>query len=131
MNPTRSSISRNLRQLCALEMPGSPLRGRFSRGELQRLIEPLRASLPVSVLGHHDRMLARGRASIAAVRDGVCSACHLRLPGAHLASLKHSQDIELCDNCGAFIYLAAPAPAPQPAPAPAGRRKAAKPVARA
>jgi predicted nucleic acid-binding Zn-ribbon protein len=50
-------------------------------------------------------MLQRGKRSIVPVHGGVCSACHLRLPIGHLTRLQSSQDLEVCDNCGTFIYF--------------------------
>lgn len=100
-------ITASLWRLQSLERGTGPLSGALSPLERKFEIERLRRILPASILGHHDRMLQRGKASIAAVRDGVCSACHLRLPKGHLARLRSARDLEVCDNCGTFICLPA------------------------
>ena len=75
--------------------------------EIQARIDTLRTPLPTSILGHHDRSKARGRLTIAAVRHGVCGACHLGLPRARLFELiAKPTELNVCDNCGVFIYLA-------------------------
>ena len=69
-------------------------------------IESLRAPLPTAILGHYDRCKARGKLSIAPVRNGVCGACHLSIPSGRLADLFRKQgELNVCDNCGVFIYL--------------------------
>jgi predicted nucleic acid-binding Zn-ribbon protein len=73
--------------------------------EKRHEIARLRSIIPASILGHHDRMLQRGKRSIVPAVNGICSACHLRLPSGHAARLQGSQDLEVCDNCGAFIYF--------------------------
>jgi len=56
------------------------------------------------LLGHHDRMIARGRPSLTLVRNGVRGACHLHLPrGHHRAMSGLQRDLDLCDHCGVFL----------------------------
>jgi len=83
------------------------------------VIESLRAEISPSVLAHHDRLRARGRKSVAEVRNGVCSGCHVGLSIGTVAAVKHQSSLLKCENCGRFIFLAgdglAAAPAPEPA----------------
>ena len=113
---TPAKVTSSLRRLQALETVSGPLAAALTVRERQLEIDRLRRLLPAAILGHHDRMLQRGKRSIVPVRDGICSACHLRLPIGHLARLQSSQDLEVCDHCGTFLYLA-----PTPEPAGAGR----------
>jgi len=91
----------------------------------------LRAKIPAQVLGHYDRLVARGKKGVALVRDQVCTGCHMRLPIGVITTLMHARDIQLCDSCGRYLYLApaAPAPAPEPevAPKPKPARRGRKP----
>lgn len=64
----------------------------------------LRAVVPTSILGHFDRMVAQRRPGIAPVRNGVCGGCHLRIPRAHIAGIRGSHELDVCDQCGTFIY---------------------------
>jgi predicted nucleic acid-binding Zn-ribbon protein len=68
-------------------------------------IEELRSKIPPQILGHYDRLRARGKKGLAAVVNQVCTGCHMRLPLAVIMVLKHEQDIQLCDTCGRYLCL--------------------------
>jgi len=81
-------------------------------------IAEMRASVPAPVLAHFDRLVALDRKGIAEVRNGVCGSCHLRLPASMTAGGSPHDDLELCENCGAYLMFPAPeetAVAPSPA----------------
>ena len=71
----------------------------------------LRTKIPFQILGHYDRLVARGKKGITTVRDQVCTGCHMRVPIGGVMALKHGDDIQLCENCGRYLYLAPAAPA--------------------
>ena len=74
--------------------------------EMRDKIQSLRAPLPTSILGHYDGRKARGKLAIAPVRGGVCGACHLSIPSGRLSDLRRKPgELNLCDNCGVFIFL--------------------------
>jgi len=91
----------------------------------------LRAQIPAQILGHYDRLVARGKKGVAAVRGQVCSGCHMQVPLGVVMTLRHAQDIQLCENCGRYLYLpaddesgsAAPAAVSKPARKPRKPRK--------
>jgi len=87
-------------------------------------IAALRAKIPSQILGHYDRLVARGKKGLAAVRDQVCTGCHMRLPIGVVTTLMHDADIQLCDSCGRYLYL--PEPAQAEVPGPAAKPKPAK-----
>lgn len=68
-------------------------------------IAALRAKIPAQILAHYDRLAARGKKGIAMVRGQVCSGCHMRLPIGTIMTLKHDQDIQLCESCGRYLCL--------------------------
>jgi hypothetical protein len=68
------------------------------------LIESLRANLPTGVLILHDQMHAKGKRSVAEVRHGVCSGCHLMLGVGNVAAIR-AKDLRRCGNCGRYVYL--------------------------
>jgi predicted nucleic acid-binding Zn-ribbon protein len=75
--------------------------------KMQGKIEALRSPLPTSILSHYDKRKARGKLAVAPVHRGVCGACHLSIPSGHLSDLRRNpHELNVCDNCGAFIYLA-------------------------
>jgi hypothetical protein len=83
---------------------------------IEPVVAELRAKIPPQILGHYDRLIARGKKGLAVVRDQVCTGCHMRLPIGVVATLMHDKDIQLCDNCGRYLYLAEAAPAEEPKP---------------
>ena len=103
---TPARVTNSLKRLCDFERGTEPLASALTISEKHFEIARLRSTIPTFILGHHDRMIQRGKRSIVSVVGGICSACHLRLPIGHLARLQSSQDLEVCDNCGTFIYLA-------------------------
>jgi predicted nucleic acid-binding Zn-ribbon protein len=75
--------------------------------ECKKKMNLLRAPLPTSILVHYDKRVAQGKLGIAAVSRGVCGACYLGLPSGRLSDLRRNpQELNVCDHCGAFIYLA-------------------------
>jgi hypothetical protein len=103
-------------------------------------ITTLRAKIPEPILAHYDRMRARGKLAVAIIRNKVCTGCHMTVPIGVMAVLLRGDDIQLCGNCGRYLYLPSE---PEPAPAaakpaepkrkatPIKRRKKAEPMAAA
>ena len=69
-------------------------------------IAELRGKIPSQILGHYDRLVAHGKKGLAAVRGQVCTGCHMSLPIGVVATLMRGDDIQLCDSCGRYLYLA-------------------------
>jgi uncharacterized protein len=80
----------------------------------EALMESLRANMPLAVLSHHDRLRSRGRQSIAKIRHGVCSGCHMSLPTGMQAELQRQTTLLKCETCGRFIFPAEESVAPEP-----------------
>jgi len=101
------NIIENLLELVRLDMQLRKTGKKTAeRRHVEDAINSARAKLPEPILGHFDRQKSRGKLGIAAVRGGVCGACHLKVPLGHVAELRHKQDdLALCDNCGTYIYL--------------------------
>jgi hypothetical protein len=68
-------------------------------------MEAIRKTIPSVVLTHYDRLLAHGKKGVAIVRNGVCTECHLRVATGPLAGLAHVNDIQVCGNCGRYLFL--------------------------
>lgn len=113
---TPAQVTDSLKRLSDLERAAS------NKSKNLEEINRLRSILPAFILAHHDRKIQQGKPSIAPVINGVCSACHLRLPSGHLAGLQTSQDLEVCDNCGTFIFLEASPVPNKPVPSKAAKR---------
>ena len=69
-------------------------------------INVLRGLIPTSMLRHYDHYKSRGKRSVAPITRGVCGSCHLAFPLGVLANLRRtSETLNVCINCGAFVYL--------------------------
>jgi predicted nucleic acid-binding Zn-ribbon protein len=86
----------------------------------------IRALIPAQILGHFDRLVARGKKGVAMVRNQVCTGCHMKLPIGTINTLMQGTDIQLCDTCGRYLCLAEPA-ATQPTEPPTAAKPARKP----
>jgi predicted nucleic acid-binding Zn-ribbon protein len=107
MNDYVADMRRRLVQLNRLEdQMGASKRRREQSLDDEVLIESLRANLSPNVLLHHDRLRTRGRRSVAEIRHGVCSGCHMALPIGTQAKVKLQTALLKCENCGRFIFLA-------------------------
>ena len=92
-------LLQNLIQLQSLEFGGD------DKGNQEAALAELRAKIPSQILGHYDRLVARGKKGVAAVRGQVCSGCHMQVPLGVVMTLKRGDDIQLCESCGRYLYL--------------------------
>jgi len=67
--------------------------------------EELRGRIPQPIIGHYERLRARGKKGVAVVRNQVCSGCHMRVPIGQINVLMRGEDIQLCESCGRYLYL--------------------------
>jgi hypothetical protein len=79
-------------------------------------IAELRGKIPPQILGHYDRLVAQGKKGVTAIRGEVCASCHIRVPIGAITTLRRGEDIQLCENCGRYLYLPDTAEAATPAP---------------
>lgn len=110
------SIMQNLLKLQAIEFSET------KNAKDEAALGELRSRVPAQILGHYDRLVARGKKGVAAVRHQTCAACHMNIPLGAILTLTRGDDIVLCENCGRYLYLDAAA---QPAPA-AGKKPSRK-----
>lgn len=90
----------------------------------RREAETLRQQVPAPILGHYDRLVARGKKAVAMVRHEVCTGCQMRLPSGVYAKLLRDDDLCVCDNCARYLMLAPQPPPAEAAASPAGRKRA-------
>jgi predicted nucleic acid-binding Zn-ribbon protein len=95
-----NELLQNLIKLQSLEF------GEVKDKNTEASMAELRAQIPSQILGHYDRLVVRGKKGVAMVRDQVCTGCHMRLPIGAIMTLMHEQDIQLCESCGRYLYLA-------------------------
>lgn len=104
-----------------------------SAPEYLQALTRLQQNVPGPVLAHYLRLVERGSKGVAPVRKGVCSSCHMRIPSGHEGALRRTDDLVLCETCGAYLFIPPEElrPAVTPAKPKAVRRKKgmAQPVA--
>jgi predicted nucleic acid-binding Zn-ribbon protein len=110
-----ADLRQQLEQLNQLEDDRTQAR-RTGRSALnsEALMESLRANMPLGVLSHHDRLRSRGRQSLAEIRHGVCSGCHMTLPTGLQAEVQRQTSLLRCATCGRFIFPSGEADEPAP-----------------
>ena len=118
-----NEIIKSLLQLQSLEFNGQPAPAQAKQ------IAALRAKVPPPILAHYDRLVARGKKGVALVRNQVCTACHINVPRGVVLTLMHNTDIQLCESCGRYLYLAEPVATPEPVAAKKVSKPARKPKA--
>ena len=100
-----NSVLQNLLKLQALEF------GEATSKSLDAQGAELRGTIPQPIIGHYDRLRARGKKGVAVVRNQVCTGCHMHVPIGQITVLMRGEDIQLCENCGRYLYLPDPAEA--------------------
>ena len=75
-------------------------------------IAELRRTIPPPILDHYDRMRVRGKKGLAVVINQVCTGCHMHVPLGVVMTLRHGDDVQLCENCGRYLCLPEEAEAP-------------------
>ena len=88
----------------------------------------LRTQIPQPFLGHYDRLRARDKKGLAAVRNQVCTGCHMHQPIGKITIIMRGEDVQLCDSCGRYLYLPPEESQPAAAELVAGAAPAAKPA---
>jgi len=115
-----NNVLQNLFKLQALEFSEAAAK------DIEAQVAELRGTIPQPILGHYDRLRARGKKGIAMLRNQVCTGCHMHVPIGQITMLMRGEDIQLCESCGRYLCL------PDPAEAEAVTKvEAAKPVAKA
>jgi predicted nucleic acid-binding Zn-ribbon protein len=71
----------------------------------------LRGQIPEPIIGHYERLRIRGKKGVAVVRNQVCTGCHMHVPIGQITVLMREEDVQLCENCGRYLYLPDPAEA--------------------
>lgn len=80
--------------------------------------DQLRSQVPPQILGHYDRLRARGKKGLALVRDNkVCAECHMGVPIGTVITIMKGEDIQLCGNCGRYLFVIDRPVEPTPPPA--------------
>ncbi len=96
-------LLQTLRELQDLELEQKKSK-KFPADKVARIAE-LRAIVPEVVLGHHDRLLMKGKKSVVPVHNTVCGGCFLALPTGEKEKIALYKDIHICQSCGRYLYV--------------------------
>jgi len=120
-----NDVISNLLKLQAIEF------GEVKGKDVEAQAGELRSKIPLPILGHYDRLRARNKKGVALVRNQVCTSCHMHVPIGQITVIMRGEDIQLCETCGRYLYLAEASgePAAEVAPEKA-EEKPAKPAAK-
>jgi predicted nucleic acid-binding Zn-ribbon protein len=99
MHDCMNELLQNLIKLQAIEFEET------TEKNVGATIAELRVKIPAQILGHYDRLIARGKKGVAAIRGENCASCHIRVPIGAIMTLKRGEDIQLCENCGRYLFL--------------------------
>jgi predicted nucleic acid-binding Zn-ribbon protein len=104
--PMKGVVHEIVRHLLELHRSEERLTARDpdERANAHALVESLRVAIPKAVLIVHDQARTRGKRSVAEVRHGVCSGCHLALGVGNVAALR-AGELRRCGNCGRYVYV--------------------------
>jgi predicted nucleic acid-binding Zn-ribbon protein len=100
-----NNILQNLLKLQALDFGETKVKNAEAQGA------ELRGTIPPPIMSHYDRLRARGKKGVALVRNQVCTGCHMHVPIGQITMLMRGEDVQLCENCGRYLYLPDPAEA--------------------
>lgn len=91
-------------------------------------LKQLRAGIPAQMLSHADRMFSRDKKAVAIIEHSVCTACRMGLPTGTVLKVRQGADIQICGNCGRYLYLPPELPPAlvEEAPVKAKRKRAAR-----
>jgi predicted nucleic acid-binding Zn-ribbon protein len=104
-----NAVIQNVLKLQELEF------GEVTGESVESQIAELRGKIPQPILGHYDRLRVRDKKGVAAVRNNVCTGCHMRVPIGQVTVLMRGEDIQVCETCGRYLYMAEPDPVPEAA----------------
>ena len=118
IHPPMKNIIENLLALQTFELSGT------TGGKTEKQRAELRAKIPAPILGHYDRLRARGKKGVTVIRNQVCSGCHVGVPRNTVLTLMQGADIQLCESCGCYLCLPEQVNPAIPAKPPVKTRKA-------
>jgi predicted nucleic acid-binding Zn-ribbon protein len=95
-----NDVIQNLLKLQAIEF------GEVTGKNVESQATQLRAQIPAPILGHYDRLRARDKKGVALIRNQVCTACHMHVPIGQITVIMRGEDVQLCESCGRYLYLA-------------------------
>ena len=92
-------IIENLLKLQTIQFDGKP------GADTEKQLAELRSHVPGQIIGHYDRLVARGKKGVAVIKGQTCGVCHVQVPRNTVLTLMNGTDIQICENCGRYLCL--------------------------
>ena len=93
------NLIENLLKLQTIEFGGA------AQAQSEKPRSELRATIPLPIISHYDRLMARGKKGVAVIKGQTCGECHVQVPRNTVLILMNGTDIQLCGNCGRYLCL--------------------------
>jgi len=88
-----------------LKLQEAQIRAELKPGEENSTTRKWRKEIPKPIQGHFDRLRARGKKGVSIIRNGTCNGCYMKVALGVMVTLRNGADIQLCGNCGRYLYL--------------------------
>ncbi len=88
-----------------LKLQEAQIRAELKPGEENSTTRKWRKEIPKPIQGHFDRLRARGKKGVAVIRNGTCNGCYMKVALGVMVTLRNGADIQLCGNCGRYLFL--------------------------
>lgn len=87
--------------------------GKASSPANKEAVAALRAKVPANIMGHYDRLVAKGKKGCAGVvvKNRICLECRVSIPIGTIITVMKGSDIQLCGSCGRYLYIVEEKPA--------------------
>lgn len=72
--------------------------------KIDEKLEELEGRLEGAVADRYRRVRKRHDRTVVPVVDGICYGCFMRVPTAWASDAERNQEVDVCDNCGRFLY---------------------------
>jgi len=73
--------------------------------EIKSEITLIKVQLPFDIVARFYRLYKRNGNAVVVANGGVCHGCFLNLPSSQALSMNHSNNLNVCQHCGRFIYM--------------------------
>ena len=74
------------------------------KAKLQNAMDRIKNRVPEYLVERVEEFISKGRMPLVPEIHGTCGGCHLMLPGGIANHLAATDELFLCENCGAFVY---------------------------
>ncbi len=71
---------------------------------LEEKLEELESRLRADVRNRYRQVAGRGQRAVVPVLEGICYGCFMAVPTAWASEAERNERLDVCQNCGRFLY---------------------------